>query len=308
MQMSRRAFSAGVVAFPALLATAAAAGPAEAGALTRALEEERRRRGLPALAGLVMRHGRVLESAAVGVRARGADVTVAGSDRWHIGSCAKAMTATLIARYVERGALDWNATVGDLLPELSSGMDRAAARITLHQLLTMTAGLPANPTSTPNEGGLANGLRLMISGNDHLIGQLRALEGLADNDVERRKQIAARMLASPPRWEPGSRFGYSNTAYVIVGAIAEAAGRAPYEDLLAEEVFRPLGVESFGFGAPGRSDILDQPRGHVARRDGAPVPPDSVAAELPSFLRPAGGVHMSLGDWSRFVADHVSGE
>ncbi|MDX2235583.1 MAG: hypothetical protein NW200_13885, partial [Hyphomonadaceae bacterium] len=47
---------------------------------------------------------------------------------------------------------------------------------------------------------------------------------------------------------------------------------------------------------------------HVARRDGAPVPPDSVAAELPSFLRPAGGVHMSLGDWSRFVADHVSGE
>ncbi len=308
MTASRREFALSLAALPAAFAITGVHGSASAAELRAAVGEERRRRGLPALAVLVGRQGTLLEQTAVGLRARDADANVSDQDRWHIGSCAKAMTATLIARFVERGSLHWDSTLVELLPEFAAGMDSAAGRITLYQLLTMTAGLPANPTDIAGDDGLVGGVRLVVSGNDYLIGRLRSIEALAGNDLERRRIVAERILADPPRWAPGSRFGYSNTAYVILGAIAEAAGGAPYEQLIADEVFQPLQIGGFGFGAPGSDDLLDQPRGHEARRNGAPVSPHSVDADLPSFLRPAGGIHITLADWSRFVFDHLSGE
>ena len=58
---------------------------------------------LPALAAILVRSGEVVESEAVGIRAVGSPEPVTISDRWHLGSNTKSMTATLAGVLVEEG-------------------------------------------------------------------------------------------------------------------------------------------------------------------------------------------------------------
>ena len=83
-------------------------GSAGDGTLAEALEFVRDAHGLPALAGVMVYQGRVVEMAAVGTRAAGGPESVTVDDLWHIGSCTKRMTATLIGLAVERNELRWD--------------------------------------------------------------------------------------------------------------------------------------------------------------------------------------------------------
>ena len=67
------------------------------------LQELIKRYDIPGMAVAVLDGERVIESAAVGVRVRGGEEQVTLDDLWHLGSCTKAMTATLAARLVEAG-------------------------------------------------------------------------------------------------------------------------------------------------------------------------------------------------------------
>ena len=173
-------------------------------------------------------------------------------------------------------------------------MHPESSRITLYELMTMRSGLPGNPVGGLTAGQIKNGLR--------------AIQAAAGDDRSRRVLVAERMLSSAPRKEPGAVFAYSNTSYLLLGAIVEQVADDTYDKLIAQEVFEPLAIADFGFGAPGSAGALDQPLGHEARAKGSPIPPDSPEADLPSFMRPAGGINLTLAAWSRFVADHLVGE
>jgi CubicO group peptidase (beta-lactamase class C family) len=73
---------------------------------------------------------------------------------------------------------------------------------------------------------------------------------------------------------------------------------------MRERVFDPLDMKHAGFGAPGRTGALAQPRGHGA--DGKPVESEPDA-DNPVAVVPAGSVHAPLGDWARFVSGHLHG-
>src|SRR5215212_2418790 len=90
---------------------------------------------LPAVAAAVVRNGTVVAAGAVGTRRAGTDTPVTVSDRFHIGSDTKAMTALLAAMFVEEGRLRWDSTVGEVFPELAATMDAGLRRVTLEQLL-----------------------------------------------------------------------------------------------------------------------------------------------------------------------------
>ena len=75
-----------------------------------------------------------------GTRTFGGAEAVTTSDLWHLGSCTKSMTATLIALLVERGDLDWDKTLPQLLPEFAKSMNPAYADVTLVDLLAHRAG------------------------------------------------------------------------------------------------------------------------------------------------------------------------
>ena len=75
-----------------------------------------------------------------------------------------------------------------------------------------------------------------------------------------------------------------------------------WETLMEERIFNPLGMDSAGFGAPGRVGKTEQPWGHN-RKDGnwAPIQGDNAPS-----LGPAGTVHCSIEDWGKFVARQLS--
>jgi CubicO group peptidase (beta-lactamase class C family) len=92
---------------------------------------------------------------------------------------------------------------------------------------------------------------------------------------------------------------YSNTGYLVAGAAAEQATGESFEKLIASEVFAPLGMNTVSFEQFGGAG---EPQGHVDGRI-ANRPRDAN----PRMFAPAGGMRMSLADWSRFCIDHLQG-
>lgn len=251
------------------------------------LESVREKRALPALGACVVRGEEVIALGAVGVRKLGDPTPVTAQDLWHLGSCTKSMTATLLARLVERELLRWDSTVGEVFGESVPGMDPAWKEITMALLLEHRAGAPADLE------------------RDGLWGRLWS--STAEPRAKRRLLLDG-VLIHPPVKTPGTEFLYSNAGYAIAGAMAEQVVDAPWEELMSREIFVPLGMTEVGFGAPGSASALDQPWGHrTSGEELVPVAP-GPQADNPSAIGPAGTVHASLEDWARYATFHLRGE
>ena len=226
--------------------------------------------------------------AVAGVRALGEEAPVQPGDLWHLGSNTKAMTATLAARLVEAGLIDWDTTLADGLSELDFDMEPAYASVTLADLLHHRSGLAANLG------------RLSVI---HFLGTDESRDVAAD-----RIRFAEIVLNQPPSVEPGA-FLYSNAGYVVAGLMLELAADQPYEVLMQDEVFGPLGMDSAGWGPPGEVGALDQPRGHgTGLFGGLNVREPDERADNPPVLNPAGRAHMTLDDVLDFLQAHLEAE
>ena len=253
------------------------------------LETIRARHNLPALAAAVVRDGRVLAVGAVGVRKAGSDVRVTTEDCFHIGSCTKAMTATLVEMLVEQGKLAWSATLAEVFPDLADAMRPEYRKVALHEVLAHRAGLPGAADSWPK------GMSFL---------DVHRLPGLPR---DQRREYLRRILAQEPAATPGETFLYSNAGYALLGAAAEKAADTPWETLMRDRVFKPLGMTSAGFGSMGTPGRIDQPWQHRAENGRAvPVEPGPLS-DNPASIGPGGTVHCSVGDWAKFVAAHLAG-
>jgi CubicO group peptidase (beta-lactamase class C family) len=93
---------------------------------------------------------------------------------------------------------------------------------------------------------------------------------------------------------------YSNVDYVVAGLMLETVVGQPWETLIANHVFAPLGIKSFGFGPPGLPGSIDQPQGHEPDRTGL----KPTRSDIPESMAPAGRVHMSLDDLLIYLQAH----
>ncbi|MEI8316616.1 MAG: serine hydrolase domain-containing protein [Planctomycetia bacterium] len=243
--------------------------------LRATLDEVRTRHDLPALwAGRFHADGRRV-FAVSGVRKHGEVDPARPEDLVHIGSCTKAMTAVMIARLWTAGKLSPDTTLAECFPEVHGAEGGALATsrwgsVTIDDLLRHTSGAPANP-------------------------DWWALHRTHPSDpVAARRGLLEWLLSQPRPAEPG--FLYSNVGYALLGHIVESSAGKPWEKLVAEEVFQPLGIGTAGFGPlpeEGRAGAW----GHVVR-EGVTEP---VRIDNPPPLGPAGRVHLSMEDWSRFA-------
>src|ERR1051325_7290743 len=106
------------------------------------------------MAAAVLRGERIIAQGAAGGRKRGTAERITPDDRFHLGSCTKAMTATLVAMLVEEGKLSWTTTLGELFADTVKPMHPAWEKVTLRQGLAHRAGLrfePAGLTQVFNE-------------------------------------------------------------------------------------------------------------------------------------------------------------
>lgn len=247
-----------------------------ASALVDRLEGIRAQHNVPALGAALVRDGKLVEVAVSGTTEAGGAEPVLPDDAWHIGSDTKAMTATLAARLIEQGRLSWDTTLAEGLPDLVGQMQEAHKGIKLRQLLGHRAGIAGHEA------------------NVYAMAVLWGIEQEKDKSMRQKRTSAATAILRAPVSEIG-QFKYSNYGYVLAGAMCERAGGASWEELMAREVFGPLGITTAGFGPPPRI------RGHM--KVGEAFKPQE--RDNPLLMGPAGTVHMSLGDWAKFAAAHL---
>jgi CubicO group peptidase (beta-lactamase class C family) len=245
------------------------------------LEPLRATAKVPALSSAVIVDGKLKGVGAVGIRKGGSPILVKGTDLWHVGSCTKPMTATLIAMNVEKRKLQWNTTIADALPDLRDSMHAAFREVTVEQLLTHRGGLPTQPDAKIWDAAWASRKAPMVQ----------------------RYEFVRETLAREPDGDPGTKYIYSNQGYAVVAAMLEKIVGQPWETLMREQVFKPLLMTSSGFGAAGTMGDIDQPWGHKWKN--GKLEPQQI--DNPPAIHPAGGVHSSIWDFSRFVMFHLNG-
>jgi len=166
-------------------------------------------------------------------------VTPAGSDfggaglagarmLFPVGADAKAMTAMIAARLVERGALRWNTRIAEALPELRRMMLPAYRNVTLEDLLAHRAGLPAFTTEDEFRRFLA------------VLPEAVPAGALPTTDAGRRLFFARWLVRQPPA--AGTGFLYSNAGYALAATMMERATGLSYRAMFEQELTRPLGI------------------------------------------------------------------
>jgi len=165
---------------------------------------------------LVARGGKLILHQGYGMANYELDVPNAPKIKYRLGSVTKQFTAMAIIKLEEKGILKVADTVSSIFPDYPGG-----EKITIHHLLTHTSGIP-NLTEFPDY------VRTM------------ALPSPALQTLERFKKL-------PLDFTPGEKFSYSNSGYILLGAIIEKVTGRPYQDFIRENIFQPLGMDDTGY-------------------------------------------------------------
>jgi CubicO group peptidase (beta-lactamase class C family) len=259
---------------PLQLVRGAALVPVEALSSSR-LFALREQSGAPGIAAAAQhRNGRSL-ALVDGLRQIHAAAPIATDDQWHVGSITKSMTALLVARLAEAGVVAWDTPLYEMLGQAVPDMLGAYRTVTFRHLLSHRSGLAANIPM------------------DQFVRFPRT-----EVDARVSRVAYARIaLGAAPAVPLEAHFEYSNSGYIVAGAVLEAVTGEPWEVLIQRHVFDVLGLASAGFGAPGRPGALDQPVGHAqGLLQLRAYPPGGPVTDNPAVLGPAGRVHISLSD------------
>ena len=152
-----------------------------------------------------------------------------GETLFAIGSVSKAVTASAVMQLVERGQLDLDAPVDEVLTSMQVG-DRCAEPVTTAHLLTHSAGL-----------------------DERVIGAFVT----SPDDLLPLAEYVARDLPPCIR-PPGQEMSYSNHAYALAGLVVQDVSRLPFEQYVEENIFRPLEMRHSTFRQPLPAELEAQ--------------------------------------------------
>jgi CubicO group peptidase (beta-lactamase class C family) len=207
---------------PELAVGQAPRGPIVTGDLGRRLDAYLTRAEAFGFSGtvLVASHSKIVLRKGYGEADREQQRQMTTESVFDIGSITKQFTAAAILKLEEQGRL----LVTDSIGRFFDAVPLDKAGITLHHLLTHTAGLPE------------------YSGDDY--------------DLVSRDSVVRLALAAPLASPPGAVYRYSNVGYSLLGAVVEISSGRSYETFLQEALLGPAGVRETGYRlgtwAPGR--------------------------------------------------------
>jgi CubicO group peptidase (beta-lactamase class C family) len=237
--------------------------------LEQVAQEELKTTGTPGAAVAVILGDRVVLAKGFGVASVESRESVTPDTLFRIGSTTKMLTAAALTSLEEQGKVRFDAPIS----RYAKGLDAKLGRLTLHQLLSHTAGLRDESSYSGPHDDEALGAFVRSWTADYLF------------------------------TDPGDVYSYSNPGYALAGyVLAEAHGK-PYADAMHDLLFEPLGM--------GRSTLrptlaMTYPfaQGHEA---GAAGP--RVVRPFPDDARfwPNGGVFTSVNDFSRFALAFLNG-
>jgi D-alanyl-D-alanine carboxypeptidase len=199
-------------------------------------------------------------------------------DRMRIASTAKAFSGAVALSLVSEGKLSLQDTIGERLPELPE----AWAEVTLRQLLNHTSGIPDFSLDPEFQEALLASLTKAPPPEE-------LLSFVEDEDL---------------LFDPGSEYHYSNSDNIVVALMVEAATGMSYEDLLREQVYRPLGLKKTTLP---RGPNLREP--FIHGYDPSQQPPEDVSEVVAAgWSWASGGIVSTPADLNTFIRGYVGGK
>lgn len=239
----------------------------------------------PGFAVLVLDHGKTVFERTAGVTSLRTKAAITPQTDFRLASCTKQFTAMAIMQLVHDGRLHYDDTLTRIFPEFPA----YGKNITVRNLLNHSGGLP-------DYEDLMDQVKPNPWDSEHQI---------TDAEVLRlQEQPPNGEKVRSPKFAPGTQWSYSNSGYVVLGAIVAKVSGMSFPDFLRRRIFFPLRLTNTVAFVRGVNSVPNRAYGH-SKRNGQLVETDqsSTSATLGD-----GGVYSNLEDlakWDAALAKHT---
>jgi CubicO group peptidase (beta-lactamase class C family) len=251
-------------------------------AYTRTLDDFAKGDSVVGSGAVYLRDGRIVAHHEYGWADKAAKQRTEERTIYHWASITKTLTAIAIMQLRDRGKLSLDDRVTQYVPELRQVHDSFGSvdEITIRMLLSHSAGFQ-NPTWPYKEG--------------------RSWEPF---EPTRWEQLVAMMPYQEIHFQPGSRFGYSNPAFIYLSRIIEQLTGDPYQSYIQKNIWTPLGLGWSYFGSTPYHLARWRSNNYTLRRDSS----DGIRVQAngrdfdPGVTIPNSGWNAPLSDVARYLA------
>jgi CubicO group peptidase (beta-lactamase class C family) len=212
---------------------------------------------------LVAENGKVVYKKGFGMANMEWNIPNQPDTKFRIASITKQFTAALVLQLVEEGKIKLDGKITDYLTDYRKD---TGDKVTVHQLLNQTSGIPDYSTR-PNFSAEISRIRYVVAD---------FVKKFASDDLE---------------FEPGSKYRYSNSGYHILGAIIEKVTRKTYETVLQERILKPLAMTNSGYAH--NSTLLEKQAGSYEKTPAGYVNAQYIDMSIPYA---AGSMYSTVED------------
>jgi len=244
MTMASLKALAAVFLIPAMIAAGAGAqpDPTTLAHVNSSVEGVLASAHVPSISIAIARDGTIVYSHAYGYANLARRSPATDQTHYEIGSITKQFTATAVLQLKEAGKLSLSDTLARWIPEYPR-----ASKVTIHELLQQTAGIPEYTN-------------------------VKGFEKIAATRTPSFAAILALVRNKPLEFPPGSRFRYSNANYILLGEIVERASGTTWERYVRAHLFLPAGMTHSGF-IDDEAHLQPMATGYVALKNGVKLAP-----------------------------------
>lgn len=225
------------------------------------------------MAAAVVRDGNVSFMETWGVRELGSTAEITPDTRFRIASLSKGFAATLTAKLIERDKLSIKDPITFFNQDFRLKDGASTAAVTVEDVLSHRVSLPPYAYDNLLEAG------------------------------KQPPEILRKMNQVKPVCDVSECYAYQNVAFNMITSVIESVGSQSYSELVASELFEPLGMNSASFGSAGLQIEDDWARSYSRSKNG-PWKTRSVK-EAYYNVPAAGGVNASLLDMTKWLAAHL---
>ncbi|MEU9186492.1 serine hydrolase domain-containing protein [Streptomyces sp. NPDC048484] len=221
-----------------------------------------------------------------GVADKATDAAARPGDRFRIASASKTFVATVMLQLVGEGSVSLDDTVEDWLPGVVSGNGNDGSAITVRQLLQHTSGLFNYTADFP----------MLTSAAAYQAGRYTTWTP---------EQLVAISMRHAPDFEPGTKWSYSNTNYILAGMIIQKATGHSWDKEVTKRIIRPLDLDHTV--APTTDSRIRGRHLHGYSSFGETGPGIDVTAFNPSAGGAAGAMISTTADLTTFYEALLGG-
>ena len=224
---------------------------------------------VPGMAMAIVQDGRVLSARGYGVTDVAAPQPVDAHTPFRLASLSKSFAAALTGLLVDDGHLRWDSKVVDYVPDFRLSDPVATQQLNVADLLSHRTGLKVH--------------------------------NAFDRDIEANAaytDVSHKLAYAPMECAPGQCYAYQNVAFSLVGDMVKSATGSDYGPLVAERIFKPLGMNDASVGLAGMQSSAHWARPHTRGRNGW-----VSQTPKPTYYRlaPAAGVNASASDMAQWL-------